>query len=187
MTVESRKEAGHLLVALEAAELLFSVADRGGNPSHDHLTVAPATHVVREVSNRPVEVLDGIRRSQRAVERPATGSRDSVSVSAGPSRNEPAAPGCSRSRERARRPSWRSARGVRLTACRCLRAGHRSGGDVATDARETIDPFLEASGPPDECRDLMTRVQSLPDNLDAGLAVRSDDEELHGDPGYRCG
>ena len=41
----------------------------GRDPAHEHAAVAPAAHVVHEVADEPVEILDRVRAPQRAVER----------------------------------------------------------------------------------------------------------------------
>jgi hypothetical protein len=63
------EERGEIAIAPDATEALADLLQGGGDPAHEHRPVAPAAHVVREPADAAVEVLDRVRRAQRAVER----------------------------------------------------------------------------------------------------------------------
>ncbi|CAN5818104.1 hypothetical protein BH24ACT5_BH24ACT5_09750 [soil metagenome] len=94
-------------VAVHAAELLRGFAHAGGAPAQRHLAVAPDLHVARQIFtleewSQQMPVIDSIAfvdRNDRA-NVGATPRRATVSVSARPSRNELAAPGCDFSSDR---------------------------------------------------------------------------------------
>src|SRR6516165_11337309 len=67
--IESTNERGEITIAQDPTEALADFLQGGGDPAHEHRPVAPAAHVAREAADAAVEVLDRVRRAQRAVER----------------------------------------------------------------------------------------------------------------------
>ena len=63
MSIKGGDEKRHLLVPSEASEVFLSFIDRSSDPADDHLTVAPAPDIVRELSDYTVEVFDRVGRS----------------------------------------------------------------------------------------------------------------------------
>ena len=96
MSIEGSDESRHFLVnPLRRRKFFFSASRTAvGDPTHDHLAVAPASHVVGEVGDLAVEALDEVRRAQAVVE-PAGGRRAwcSVRVSGNLRAEDAAAPG----------------------------------------------------------------------------------------------
>src|SRR5439155_8555129 len=58
-------------VAADATEAPRGVTQGGSDPADDHGAVPPAAHVASEGGHRAVEILDGVGRAERPVERAA--------------------------------------------------------------------------------------------------------------------
>jgi hypothetical protein len=62
-------ETLHVSEAAHGAKATACFVQRGADPAQHHLAVAPAFHVARVVRDQAVQVLDGIGRPERSVER----------------------------------------------------------------------------------------------------------------------
>ncbi len=127
---------GSLTIGLEATEGLLGLQQAGGGPSERHLGDPPAFDVARDLAHRAERVLDDVGARQRALQLLGQAEADDgEDLLEALQDREPATPGstCSRRRARSRKSrsalsasscsqAWRSA--FLTLACRC--SGRRS-------------------------------------------------------------